>query len=212
MQYYSREDIDQLEQRFRAQLINSLSGFKSLNLIGTQSKSGVHNLAVISSVVHLGANPPLMGYISRPIAAPRHTLQNILETGFFTLNHIQASFYEQAHQASARYDEAVSEFEAVGLTPEFSKNFHAPYVKESTIKIGLTYREHMEVSLNETLFVIGEIKEIWLPDDVTAKDGYVDIEKAGTVTCSGLDAYHTTQRLQRLTYAKPDQPVRKLEE
>jgi hypothetical protein len=35
------------------------------------------------------------------------------------------------------------------------------------------------------------------------EDGYLDIEKAGTISCTGLDSYHITQRLQRLNYAKP---------
>jgi hypothetical protein len=36
-------------------------------------------------------------------------------------------------------------------------------------------------------------------------DGFVDLEKAGTLTCSGLDSYHKTARIARLSYAKPDQ-------
>jgi hypothetical protein len=41
----------------------------------------------------------------------RHTLHNLLDTGYFvTLNHVQTSFYRQAHQTSARYQ--TSEFEA----------------------------------------------------------------------------------------------------
>jgi hypothetical protein len=35
-------------------------------------------------------------------------------------------------------------------------------------------------------------------------DGYVDIEKAETITISGLDNYHETKRIARLSYAKPD--------
>lgn len=34
-------------------------------------------------------------------------------------------------------------------------------------------------------------------------DGYVDIESLDLVTISGLDSYHSTQRLHRLSYAKP---------
>ncbi|MCJ8275234.1 MAG: flavin reductase family protein, partial [Bdellovibrionales bacterium] len=47
-------------------LVNSLSGFKSANLVGTQSKDGQTNLAMFSSFFHLGANPPLMGFVLRP--------------------------------------------------------------------------------------------------------------------------------------------------
>ena len=51
--------------------------------------------------------------------------------------------------------------------------------------------------------MVGEIIEIILPDDVTSKDGFVDIEKAGTIAISGLDSYHETKRISRLEYAKP---------
>jgi hypothetical protein len=32
----------------------------------------------------------------------------------------------------------------------------------------------------------------------------LDIEKAKSITCSGLDSYHSTSRLSRLKYAKPN--------
>ena len=60
-----------------------------------------------------------------------------------------------------------------------------------------------EIKFNGTIFIVGEIVEIILPDDVVAKDGYVDIEKAGTIAISGLDSYHGTKRIARLYYAKP---------
>lgn len=196
-----------MERLYRSRLINSLSGFKSVNLVGTVNAEGQTNLSIINSVVHIGANPPLIGYISRPVSVPRHTCENILKTGFYTLNHIHEGFYQQAHQTSARYPEAVSEFETSGLSPEYKAGFPAPYVAESRLKIGLTFREQMNISLNNTLLIIDEIQEIWLPDGVLEADGYVDIEAAGSITCSGLDAYHKTERLHRLSYAKPDRPI-----
>ena len=66
MQHITRGEIQSLNQRYRAQLINSLSGFKSANLIGTQDGEGKSNLAIISSVVHLGANPALVGFGNAP--------------------------------------------------------------------------------------------------------------------------------------------------
>jgi hypothetical protein len=52
--------------------------------------------------------------------------------------------------------------------------------------------------------LIGEIKQVHLPEETILADGFVDIEKAGSITCSGLDSYHTTQKLERLSYAKPN--------
>jgi len=40
-----------MKQRQRAHFINSLSGFKSANLIGTQSNAGITNVSIVSSVI-----------------------------------------------------------------------------------------------------------------------------------------------------------------
>jgi flavin reductase (DIM6/NTAB) family NADH-FMN oxidoreductase RutF len=199
-----------LDKRFRTYFINSLSGFKSVNLIGTKSEKTGLNLSIVSSVIHLGANPALMGFIMRPVSVPRHTYENILKTGSYTFNHILPKFYKQAHQTSARYPEGISEFDAVGLTPEFSEDFHAPYVLESRIKIGMNFLEEVPIKLNDTILMIGEIAEVIYPEDCQLEDGFLDLGKAETVTCSGLDGYHTTGKLERLSYAKPDRPMEEI--
>ncbi|HSW55476.1 MAG TPA: flavin reductase family protein [Ignavibacteriaceae bacterium] len=199
----TRNKVVELEKQYRTNLINSLSGFKSANLIGTISSEGRTNLAIFSSVIHVGANPPLMGFLMRPVSAERHTYTNIKETNHFTINHINKEIFNKAHQTSARYEKDVSEFDACGLTPEYSETIKAPYVKESKIKIGLKFVEEQEIKANGTIFIVGEIVEIILPDDVVAMDGYIDIEKAGTIAIGGLDSYHDTKRIARLAYAKP---------
>jgi flavin reductase (DIM6/NTAB) family NADH-FMN oxidoreductase RutF len=192
-----------MEQRKRAQLINSISGFRSVALIGTIDTQGQTNLAIFSSIVHLGSNPPLLGFIMRPDSVERHTLSNIMETGCYTINHINSSIYEKAHQTSARYPKNVSEFDAAQLTPQFKDGFMAPFVKESHIQIGMEFKERIEISINQTSMIIGEIKFVHYPANCLLEDGFIDIEKAGTITSAGLDSYHTTQLLQRLQYAKP---------
>jgi flavin reductase (DIM6/NTAB) family NADH-FMN oxidoreductase RutF len=198
------KEIESMERMYRMNLINSLSGFKSVNLVGTIDGRGQTNLAIFSQVFHLGANPALMGMIVRPDSVPRHTLANLLETGSFTLNHLRKDFYRQAHQTSANYPASKSEFAACGFTPWFSGKVAAPYVQESSVKIGLEFRERVDLAINETILVIGAVVEIIVPEDCLLPDGYLDVEKAGTLTSSGLDGYHTTQRLSRLSYAKPD--------
>jgi flavin reductase (DIM6/NTAB) family NADH-FMN oxidoreductase RutF len=199
----SNAQIMDMEQRKRAQFINSISGFRSVALIGTIDTQGQTNLAIFSSIVHIGSNPPLLGFIMRPDSVERHTLTNIMDTGFYTINHINSSMYEKAHQTSARYPKTVSEFDATQLTPLFKEGFVAPFVKESHIQIGIEFKERIEISINQTSMIIGEIKWIHYPDHCLSEDGFLDIEKAGSITSAGLDSYHTTQLLQRLEYAKP---------
>lgn len=193
----------EMEQRKRAHLINSIGGFKSVCLIGTADAAGTTNLAIFSSIVHIGANPPLICFIMRPDSVERHTLSNILNTGVYTINHINEAIYRQAHQTSARYPQHISEFEATGLSVEYKDDHKAPFVKESNIQLRVAFRQRIDLAINNTIMIIGEIRQLYFPADCLSEDGYVDIEKAGTVSCSGLDSYHTTQRLQRLEYAKP---------
>ena len=199
----SNAQIMDMEQRKRAQLINSIIGFRSVALIGTIDTQGQTNLAIFNSIVHIGSNPPLLGFIMRPDSVERHTLSNIMETGCYTINHINSSMYEKAHQTSARYPKNVSEFDAAQLTPQFKDGFMAPFVKESHIQIGMEFKERIPISINHTSMIIGEIKWIHYPDHCLSEDGFLDIEKAGSITSTGQDSYHTTQLLQRLEYAKP---------
>lgn len=199
--FVSRLAID--DKRFRANLINSLTGFKSGALIGTIGPDGRTNLSFFSSVLHVGANPPLIGLLMRPQPEERHTYRNIKSTGCCTINHIHEAIVHRAHQTSARYGDDVSEFDACGLTPEFSDAMPAPYVSESHIKVGVVFREEHTIAANATVFVVGEIVEIIVPDAVIGDDGTLDIEKAGTITISGLDGYHATRRIARMAYAKP---------
>jgi flavin reductase (DIM6/NTAB) family NADH-FMN oxidoreductase RutF len=207
MHLISASDIADMETRYRAALINSLGGFKSVVLIGSQNTEGQQNLAIFNSIVHLGANPPLVGMIFRPDSVERHTLENILETGVYTINHLHEGIYEQAHQTSARYPREQSEFEATGLTALARAAHKAPFVTESRVQIAMQYREKHDLAINGTILLIGQITGIWLSDTGAIQpDGFIDLEALGTLTCSGLDSYHSTQRLARLSYAKAGQP------
>lgn len=207
IKHFTSETLLDIEKHERAHLINSLGGFKSLALVGTSDSKGNTNLAVFSSVFHVGANPPLIGLIFRPSPPERNTYSNIIETGFYTINHVNETIYKQAHQTSARYDKEISEFEITGLTPEYKDTFFAPYVTESNIQLGIEFKEKIDLTINNTVLIIGEITQIYIPETCLSADGFIDLEKANTVTCSGLDSYHKTVQLDRLSYAKPNKKV-----
>ena len=204
---FNSESIMSLNKNKRVQFINSLGGFKSVSLIGTSDLDGNENLAIFSSIFHIGANPPLIGLIFRPSPPERNTYNNIINTGFYTINHINESIYRKAHQTSARYDQTESEFEITNLKPEYKDNFFAPYVAESNIQLGIEFKEKITIPINNTTMIIGEITQIYIPENCLSEDGFVDIEKANSITCSGLDSYHKTVQLDRLSYAKPYQEI-----
>jgi flavin reductase (DIM6/NTAB) family NADH-FMN oxidoreductase RutF len=204
------ESILAMETRYRAAFINSLGGFKSVVMIGTKSENGQENLAIFNSFFHIGANPALCGIIVRPDVSPRHTLQNILTTKVYTINHLHENIFAQAHQTSARYAEQVSEFEAVGLTPIYQHDFYPPFVAESQVQMLCELQQKVELEINGTTLLIGKIIYVNVPENALQADGFVDLETAGTITCSGLDSYHKTSKLARLSYAKTDKTASKI--
>ena len=202
MRYINKDELLNMESRYRAQVVNSLSGFKSANLIGTRNKAGINNLAIFSSVFHIGASPALVGFITRPNSVVRHTLENIQQTKQFTINQVNDDYWQAAHQTSARYNTGECEFKQTGLTPHSLDGIDAPFVKESKLKYALDLQEIIPIKLNNTLMVIGEITNILCDEEAIKSDGYIDIESLNTVMVSGLDSYHTSTRLTRLSYAK----------
>lgn len=195
--------ISELEKHYRINLINSLAGYKCVNLLGTISENGSTNLCIISSAFHLGSNPPLFGLIIRPEREHNDTLRNIKSAGQYTLNNVLPDFYKQAHQTSASYPSGVSEFDECGFTEMYLHNFKAPFVSASTVKIGLELREIVDMKINGTTLVIGEVTQVIADDSIIEKDGFVDHVKAGTLTLGGLDSYYLPSPVGRLSYAKP---------
>lgn len=201
---YTSQDFQDLDKRHRVHFINSLSGYKSANLIGSIDNMGVTNLSIVSSVVHLGSDPALIAFINRPHSVERNTLDNISDTGIYTINQVAADFFEDAHHTSARYPADISEFDQTSLTAKYT-DFGAPYVSQSPIKMGVKFREKIDLEINGTVMIIGEIVEVLFLEEIMTPDGKLDLVAANTVAVSGLDEYHQASSLGRLAYAKPKQ-------
>ncbi|WP_026764901.1 flavin reductase family protein [Sediminibacterium salmoneum] len=203
MRYYSLDEIKNWERFYRANFINCLTGFKPVSLVGTVSKEGVPNLSVVSSVVHLGADPALIGYINRPLAAAPDTIQNISDTGHYTVNHITEAFFTKAHQYSAKYAPEINEFETVGLHASYEEGIIAPFVQESPVKYHLKLVEIVPIAHNQTFFVIGALQAVFLSETLVEADGFINLEQAGSMLSLGLDGYAHATMVQRLPYARP---------
>ena len=208
MKHFSASDIKEMEKIFRLNLINSCTGFKSANLIATKSKNGNPNVAVFSSVTHMGSNPAMLGFVTRPLSVSRNTYKNIKETSYFTVNHIHEKMIQQAHQTAAKYDEDISEFNKTGLTEEYLNDFHPPYVKQSEIKLGCRYLNEYEIKENDTLLVVAAIEHIYFDEGIQMPDGWLRLDDAGTVSINGLDGYSLPSLLDRFHYARPNQEVK----
>ncbi|MEN9371788.1 MAG: hypothetical protein RLZZ64_863, partial [Bacteroidota bacterium] len=196
MKHYTIAEIQGWSRIYRANFVNSLSGFKPVSLIASVNKAGQPNLAIFSNIVHLGADPALIGFINRPKEAAPHTIRNIEESGFYTINHILPAFVEKAHQTSAKYADEVNEFDAVGLTAVHKDGFSVPYVAESHVQMALSLSEIIPLS-NGTYLVVGSLEHAYVNEQAVASDGFIELSKEGSVVSAGLDAYYTTTPLQR---------------
>lgn len=199
--HYSEQHIEELDRIFRLHLINSVTGYKSANLIGTKSSAGITNLAIFSSVTHLGSAPPVVGFVMRPTTVPRDTLANIRDLGYYTINHVAGHFTDKAHYTSAKLQG--SEFKHSALSEEYLERFPAPFVREAPIKMGMQLLEEIPIKSNSTLLVVGQIKHLFVPDHCLNINGKVDLNRAQTVCISGLNEYHLPQQTASYPYARP---------
>ncbi|WP_292948510.1 flavin reductase family protein [Olleya sp. UBA1516] len=203
MAYFNLKQIQELEHLYKINLINSCSGFKSANLIGTKSAEGQENVAVFSSVTHIGSNPPLLGFFCRPTTVTRHTYDNIKNTGVYTINHIDLESFEDAHHTSAKYDQSISEFDKTDLEPEYKDNCAAPFVKGAPIQLEMKFVEEYLIKANDTILVIGEIQGLHINGDLLENDGFINLSKANIAAINGLDGYTIPKLEKRLDYQRP---------
>lgn len=196
MPSWDTQALDSLSTPEKIHLFNSITGIKPANLIATQNLDNQLNLAVFSSVLHLGSVPPLLGFVSRPVAGfERHTYENILQTGEYSINAVPANKVDDAHWSSAKFARHQSEFEVCDFTPVFRDDFAAPFVEEAPIKIGLKLVEEQEIQANQTRLIIGEVVYLEVEDRGFKADARLDLETLDIAGINGLNGYYRFQRL-----------------
>ena len=199
---YSKEDILSLDRVNRINLINSVTGIKPANLIGSKSNEGCENLAVFSSVVHLGSDPALLGFILRPQKYQKSdTYKNIISTSFFSLNSVSERMIKNAHYTSAKIPFNQSEFEKMAIEKEYLEGFYAPFVKDSIIRVGLELNKEI-VLPNECVMIIGDIKLVSISDAALENSGHIDFGKSKLAGISGVDTYYSLGDRKKMPYVE----------
>ena len=75
--------------------------------------------------------------------------------------------------------------------------------------MGLNLIDDIELA-NGCRFLTCEVNWFDVDSRGLCEDGYVDLNKLGGVSISGLDGYHKTPGIFRLSYAKTDVELRKI--
>ncbi len=204
MKHISKDDISKMEKVQRLNLINSCTGYKSANLIATKSIEGIENVAVFSSITHLGSNPAMLGFIVRPTTVPRDTYKNIKETGYFSVNHITSEMIVDAHHTSADYGATISEFDKTNLEPEYKSDINFPFVKNAPVQLLCKYLNEYHILENDTIHVIATIENIFFNENLEHKDGWLQLDQGDVVAINGLDGYCLPKLIDRFEYARVD--------
>ena len=206
MKQISKDTISLMGKVERLNLINSCTGYKSANLIATKSVDGKSNVAIFSSVTHLGSEPAMIGFIMRPTTVPRDTYKNIRETGFFTINHITVDMIADAHHTSANYELGVSEFDKTNLEEEYKNDIAIPFVKGSPVQLHCKYLNEYFIEENNTIHVIASIENLFFDENLQHEDGWLQIDKGNVIAVNGLDGYCLPKLVDRFQYARKDMP------
>ena len=201
----TKTDLETMDRVYRLNMVNSLSGIKSVNLVGTISKNEITNLAVISSLVHLSSSPALMGFLQRPTTVLRHTYTNIHETGEYSINLVSRNFTHKAHYTSAKFGDLQSEFDECGLTPQYFKESKVPFVAESPLKILLKFEEEYFIKSSGTILMVGSIQSVYLPQNAIDDVGMIDMEGLQATGVSGLNTYYSLTKVASYPYARVGQ-------
>jgi flavin reductase (DIM6/NTAB) family NADH-FMN oxidoreductase RutF len=146
-------------------LLTSIVVPRPIAWISTRSAAGVDNLAPHSFFTVSCVEPPMVQFTS---VAVKDSLRNVRETGEFVVNFAPANLFEQINATATDFPAHVSEFEAVGLTPERSATIAPFRVAESPVAIECTL-EH-ELPLGDSTVVIGRVRHIAVDEDVFVVD------------------------------------------
>ena len=197
----NKKDINKLDKSYKINLINSIIGAKSANLVSTISEKEVDNIAVFSSVIHLGSNPPLIGFIIRPQERRiTDTYRNIKYLKKFGICSISSKMINKSHLTSKKTASDESEYKLFNIEKDYIDNFPVPFAKESQIKIGLNFIEEIFI-VNKCRLIVGEVEIIKINSSI-AKSGNLNFDKLDGITITGISTYNEIKNPLELPYVK----------
>ena len=112
---------------------------------------------------------------------------------------------ENAHFTSAKFPKEISEFKMCGLNEIYYDDFSAPFVKESSVKIGLHLKEIIPINSNKSTLVVGQIEHLILDPSIINANYILDLEKSKGVGIGGLSEYYKLRKIADYPYARVDE-------
>ncbi|MGD9526298.1 flavin reductase family protein [Pseudonocardia sp.] len=156
---------DELGARRFYKLLTSSVVPRPIAWVSTRSADGVDNLAPHSFFTVACVTPPMLQFTSVGV---KDSLSNVRETGEFVVCLAPEWLFEQVNATGTNFPAGVSEFGAVGLTPEPSAVVAPSRVAESPV--AFECRLERDLTLGDCTVVIGRVVHASIASDVLDGD------------------------------------------
>ena len=153
-------------------ILSSLVTPRPIAWVTTQNRDGVVNAAPFSFFNVFGANPPMIAFApgDRSAGVPKDTAKNIIESGEFVINMVDAAVAESMNQTAASVPDWQSELHASGLTLVASETIQPPRIGESPASMECTKHSVIEVGSNR--LIIGIVGRVHVREGVFDPETY----------------------------------------
>jgi flavin reductase (DIM6/NTAB) family NADH-FMN oxidoreductase RutF len=156
---------DEMGARAFYKLLTSSVLPRPIAWVSTRSAAGVDNLAPHAFFTVACVDPPMLQFTSYGV---KDSLRNVRETGEFVISIATEPMFERINATATDFPAEISEFTAVGLTPEPSKLVAPPRVAESPI--AFECRLERDLTLGDSTVVIGRVVHAVVDPDVLETD------------------------------------------
>lgn len=169
---------EDLSSRERYRLLTTLVVPRPIGWISTRSRDGVPNLAPYSFFAALSANPLLVAAsIGRRQGRPKDTLENIRQTGCFSVNVVSLELLEAMNASSAEVPPETDEFQLAGVTACPGKLVDVPCVQEAPAVLECRLFKEVELGDAPNTLVIGEVKCVRLAAELKLHPGTLSVDQ-----------------------------------
>lgn len=186
-------DPEQVGPRDIYATLNSVVVPRPIAWVSSRSADGVLNLAPHSFFTVSCVRPPMVQFTS---VGRKDSLNNVEATGEFVVNFAAEELFEQVNASGTNFPPEVSEFEAIGVTPEPSRTVGVPRVAESPVAIECTL--HTTLELGDCTVVIGQVRAIAIDEAVLA-DGRPEVRLLRPLARLGKDEWSTLGEIREIT-------------
>lgn len=180
---------------------------RPIAFVGTTDGAGQVNLSPFSFFNAFGANPPTVAFspaFRGTDGSAKHTYENVLATGEFTVSIVSYGMVEQMNLASADWPRDVDEFDAAGFTRAPSQLITPPGVAESPMFMECTLKQHVPLGDGPASgnLLVGEVRMFHIKESVF--DGkYPSIDRLDLVARMGGPFYCRASGDAIFSLAKP---------